>query len=95
MENQLKIQYLNKPLNTTCEILHELLSKREVSMLTFSYMPGYRTRVSELVRKHGLSLNRNIRTGENKFGNVYSYAVYSLNPFHERNALTLYNNLNK
>lgn len=86
---------LDKPLNTTCEVLHELLTKRQISMLDFHWMPGYRTRISDLQLKHNLPLIRDLKEGVNKFKNNYHYAVYRLNPFHKRSALKLYKKLNK
>lgn len=86
---------LQTPKTNICEILHTLIDKGEVSIMDYPYMSGYRTRISELTNRHNLSLIRGLRTDKNKFNNVYSYAVYELNPFHLRNAIKLYNEINK
>ena len=86
---------LNKPKTSITEVLHELITKGETSMLNFSYMPGYRTRISEIINRYNLPLIRDLKQGVNKFKNGYTYAVHKLKPFYKRQAITLYNNLNK
>lgn len=86
---------LQNPKTNKAEILRVLINKGEVSIMDFPYLSGYRTRISEIINKNSLSLTRGVRTGVNKFGNSYYYAIYKLNPFHLRNAINIYKQINK
>lgn len=45
---------LSPPLNTKAEVLSALITNGSVSMKSFSWMEGFRTRISELIKKHSL-----------------------------------------
>ncbi len=72
------------------EILATLIIQGYVSCLDFPYLSGYRTRVSEIVQKHGLAIKRKICKKTNKFGNPYTYALYFLPEEEKENAKKLY-----
>ena len=66
------------PNTNTQEILLQLILTGQVSIFDFSYLSGFRTRVSELVLTHGLELEKEIKSDVNKFGNSYWYALHKL-----------------
>lgn len=85
---------LATPVNTTAEVLFGLITKGSVSMKEFSWMEGFRTRVSELNRKHHIPLSKTTEKGENKHGNTIRYHRHSL-PIEEIEfALTVYKKIN-
>jgi len=47
---------LSKPNSDKATILYHLITKGSVSMKTFSWMEGYRTRVSELRKNHQIEM---------------------------------------
>jgi hypothetical protein len=87
------MENLKQPLTNTQEILITLIKKGHVSIFDFSYLSGYRTRVSELIAKYNLTLKRTTDTRCNKFGNSYSYAIYFLEPENKNDAIMLYKKL--
>jgi hypothetical protein len=86
---------LSTPLNTTAEILFELITKGSVSMKEFSWMEGFRTRVSELNRKHHIPLSKTTEKGENKHGNAIRYHRHSLPNDKVEFALEVYQKINQ
>lgn len=86
---------LSRPKNNKSEILYTLIQKGTVSIMDFAYLSSFRSRISDLKLKDNLPLIRELKTVVNKFGNTYSYAIHRLNPFHKRQAIKLYNELNK
>lgn len=86
---------MNPPKTSKAEILYTLINSGEVSIMEFPYLSSFRTRVSDLKIKDNLPLLREMKTGVNKFGNTYSYAVHRLNPFHLRSAIKLYKEINQ
>jgi hypothetical protein len=84
---------MNNPKNNTQEVLLTLIKFGRVSIQDFGYLCGFRTRVSELVKKHGLNLESVSKTAKNRFGNTYTYVEHRL-PLSEKNkAIKLYNQL--
>lgn len=77
-----------KPRTNIQEVLFEMISSGEVSIMDFPYLSGFRTRVSELHRKYGIKIKTISREGVNKFGNKYKYAVHS--PIDYAHALDVY-----
>lgn len=78
------------PKTNTQEILLTLLTQGYVSIFDFSYLSGFRTRVSELQIVHKLSLERKTDKRCNKFGNSYIYAIHYLPKSEKENAEKLY-----
>ena len=76
------------------EVLLTLITKGHVSIFDFSYMSGFRTRVSQLQTVHGLFLERILDKRCNKFGNTYTYAIHKLPIAEKEKAIALYNKLN-
>lgn len=76
------------------EVLLTLILQGHTSFFDFSYMQGYRSRVSGIVLNHGLKLERKTDTRCNKFGNPYTYAIYTLPKSEKENAIELYLKLN-
>lgn len=78
------------PNTNTQEILLQLILTGQVSIFDFSYLSGFRTRVSELVLTHGLELEKEIKSDINKFGNSYWYALHKLPEEQKEFATELY-----
>lgn len=78
------------PKTNTQEILLQLILTGQVSIFDFSYLSGFRTRVSELVLTHGLELEKEIKSDVNKFGNSYWYALHKLPEDKKDFAIELY-----
>jgi len=83
------------PKNTQAEVLFELIKKGSVSMKEFSWMEGFRTRVSELNKKHLIPLLKTNEKGENKHGNPIWYRRHSLPLDKVDFALSVYEKINK
>jgi hypothetical protein len=92
--NRSQLNYLPKPKTNKAEVLWELLSTGEASILQFGYLCGFRTRISELVNKHYLKLNSEPISTKNKHGNTCTYINHIL-PITERKfAFELYKKIN-
>ena len=94
-----KIEYsfngFNQPKTSEQEVLLTLILQGSVSIFDFSYMSGFRTRVSNLQLIHGLNLERTTAKEINKFKRTYKYAIHTLPESEKENAILLYNKLNK
>jgi len=82
------------PRTSEQEVLLTLITQGHVSIFDFSYLSGFRTRVSQLQTVHGLFLERTLDKRCNKFGNSYSYAIHKLPESEKEKAIALYNKLN-
>jgi hypothetical protein len=82
------------PRTSEQEVLLTLITQGHVSIFDFSYLSGFRTRVSQLQTVHGLLLDRVLDKRHNKFGNTYSYAIHKLPESEKEKAINLYNKLN-
>lgn len=81
---------LPRPKTSTQEVLLTLINKGEVSIFDFPYLSGFRTRVSELVRRYKLPIETTLKDGENKFGNHYKYASHKLLQEDKEAAIKIY-----
>jgi hypothetical protein len=86
---------LSTPKNTQAEVLFELIKKGSVSIKEFSWMEGFRTRVSELALNHSIPLLKTTETGINKHGNSFHYRRHSLPLDKVQFALGVYDKINK
>jgi len=86
---------LSPPTNTKAEVLSALIENGSVSIKNFSWMEGFRTRVSELALKHSIPLLKTTIVGLNKHGNTIRYIKHSLPPKEVNNAIQVYNLINK
>lgn len=93
MDSQL-FEGFKYPRTSEQEVLLTLITQGHVSIFDFSYLSGFRTRVSQLQTLHGLSLDRVLDKRCNKFGNTYSYAIHKLPESEKEKAINLYNKLN-
>jgi hypothetical protein len=82
------------PRTSEQEVLLTLITQGHVSIFDFSYLSGFRTRVSQLQTVHGLFLERTLDKRCNKFGNTYTYAIHKLPESEKEKAIALYNKLN-
>jgi len=82
------------PRTSEQEVLLTLITQGHVSIFDFSYLSGFRTRVSQLQTVHGLFLERVTDTRCNKFGNTYTYAIHKLPETEKEKAIALYKKLN-
>lgn len=71
-----------KPSSNREEILLALIDCKNVTGIhDFSYMAGFRTRISELKKElipEGVRLTTTTHTGYNKFGNSYVFAKHTI-----------------
>ena len=81
------------PKTSEQEVLLNLILQGHSSIFDFPYLSGYRTRISELQTKHGLFLERTLDKRNNKFGNVYTYAIHKLPLNQKEKAINLYKSL--
>ena len=86
-------QGLQEPKSNIQEILMTLINTGSVSILEFPYLSGFRTRISELQKKHNLHLAKKSILKKNKFGNVYLYTKHILNENNTSKAIELYKDL--
>lgn len=86
---------LSPPLNTKAEVLSALIINGSVSIKEFSWMEGFRTRVSELVLKHSIPLLKTTEVGTNKHGNTIWYKKHSLPSDKLDFAISVYKKINK
>lgn len=77
------------------EVLLTLILNGHTSFLDFSYLQGYRTRVSNLVLNHGLRLETVKDKRCNKFGNTYTYHIHKLPADENEKAISIYNKMVK
>jgi hypothetical protein len=82
------------PKTSEQEVLLTLLTQGYVSIFDFSYLSGFRTRVSQLKSIHGLSLETKKNSRCNKFGNQYTYSIHFLPESQKDTAKELYLKLN-
>lgn len=82
------------PKTSEQEVLLTLITQGHVSIFDFSYLSGFRTRVSQLQTVHGLFLERVTDSRCNKFGNSYTYAIHKLPESEKQKAINLYEKLN-
>lgn len=92
--NRSQLNYLPKPITNKAEVLWELLSTGETSIVQFGWMCGFRTRISELVKKHNLKINSENITAKNKHGNTYTYVNHILPITEYKFAFELYKKIN-
>lgn len=86
---------LSQPKNNTAEVLLKLITKGSVSMKDFSWMEGFRTRVSEINLKHNIPLLKTTETDENKHGHPIRFIKHSLPDDQVDFATEVYNKINK
>lgn len=84
---------MKNPKNNTQEILLTLIQAGKVSIMDYSYLSGFRTRISELCREYGLYLEPKRKTGKNRFGNTYTYVEHQLPLTERQKAIEIYNSL--
>ena len=82
------------PKTSEQEVLLTLITQGHVSIFDFTYLSGFRTRVSQLQTVHGLFLERVTDSRCNKFGNTYTYAIHKLPESEKQKAINLYEKLN-
>jgi hypothetical protein len=90
MKNPHNLPY---PKTNIQEILFELINEGKTSIFSFPYLSGFRTRVSEIQRDHGIKLDRIMETRCNKFSNPYTFANHILPLSEKDKAVELYNKL--
>lgn len=81
---------LPKPKTLQLEVLYHLLKFGETSIENFSWMPGFRTRISELTNKYGIMMHKVVKKGITKHKNVYTYHVHSIREDNKEKAEKLY-----
>jgi len=83
-----------KPKSHEQEVLFELITTGKASIETFSWMCGFRTRISKLILTHGLFLGRTPKSFTSKHGNTSTYYVHTLPESEKQKAVEIYYQLN-
>lgn len=86
---------MKPPKTSIAEILYTLINSGAVSIIIFPYLSSFRSRLSDLRLKHGLTIKRVQKTKLNKFKNSYTYVVHKLDKSEKEKAIKVYNELNK
>lgn len=84
---------LQKPKNSTQEVLLHLIDRGSVSIFDFSYLSGFRTRISDLKLKFGLNLITELHTAKNKFNRTFTYAKHILPDYEKEKAKQVYKSI--
>lgn len=71
-------QELKPPKTAIQEVLFEMITNGNVSIVSFWWLPGFRTRISDLKLKYNLPFDNIEKKGKNKFGREYKYQVHVL-----------------
>jgi len=93
MKTQDLFQGFAYPKTNLQEVLLTLILKGNVTLFDFPVMAGYRTRVSNLVLKYGLSLETIRQKKKNQFGNTYTYHIHKLPADQKDKAIEIYNKI--
>lgn len=71
-------QELKPPKTAIQEVLFEMITNGNASIVSFWWLPGFRTRISDLKLKYNLPFDNIEKIGKNKFGREYKYQVHIL-----------------
>mgnify|MGYP006326481717 FL=1 len=88
-------QDLKPPKTAIQEVLFEMITNGNVSIVSFFWMPSFRTRVSDLKLKHNLPFDNIEKTGKNKFGREYVFQVHVLKNENIELAKSIYKDIQK
>lgn len=91
---EIDLQGYPKPKTSEQEVLLSLILDGSVSIIEYGWLPGFRTRISQLQTKRGLFLERIFLNRRNKFGNIFKYAKHSLPESEKDKAIEIYYKLN-
>lgn len=86
---------LKRPKTSKAEVLHRLIKNKEVSIMDFPYLSGFRTRISEFYIEHGIFIQKERIVAKNKYNNYYTYTLHKLPDNQLSKAITVYKNINK
>jgi hypothetical protein len=86
---------LPQPKNNRQEVLLTLIKNGKVSIVDYPKLSGFRTRVSELILDHGLTLKSIPVNSVNKFGRTITYVEHHLVEKYIDTAIEIYNSINK
>ena len=84
---------MKKPKNNKQEVLLTLIDSGKVSIFDYPHLSGFRTRISELVRKHDIKLESVSKSKKNRFGNTFTYTEHRLPATEKNKAIQVYNSL--
>lgn len=88
------LQGYPKPKSSIQEVLLHLILFGNASIIDFSTLSGFRTRISQITLTHGLFLEREWIFAFNKFGNQIKYAKHTLPDSEKQKAVNIYYQLN-
>lgn len=91
---EIDLQGYPKPKTSEQEVLLSLILDGSVSIIEYGWLPGFRTRISQLQTKRGLFLERVFLNRRNKFGNIFKYAKHTLPESQKDKAIEIYYKLN-
>ena len=97
MKNQPNLfsQELQPPKSSTQEVLYHLITKGSASIVSFKWMSGFRSRISNLRLDYELPITDKPDFGINKHGNKYRYVVHILENENLELAKDIYKKLQK
>lgn len=75
------------------DVLFTLINQGQASIETYRSLPSFRTRISELVRKHNLFLKKEFITKSDKYGKKFTYVNHILPSKENEKAIEVYNKL--
>lgn len=91
---QTSLTLLSPPKNQTCKILKALIEGKTLTEQMTGYN-GFRTRISELKREHGLPLHFAWKKFVNEFGEASQCKAHFLLEVDREQAVDIYEKLNK
>lgn len=86
---------LSTPLNYRARVLYTLIEKGSTSLKDFPFLAGFRTRISELKRTFNVKLIPKVETDVDVYGSHYYYIHHFLPEEEIKNAIAVYNQINK
>lgn len=84
---------LPEPTNQRADVLYRLIKRGELSERE-SNMNGFRARISELIRKHNLTIQYRVQQFHSRYGKKSYYKVHYIPPDEKERAIEIYNQIN-
>lgn len=88
-------QDLQPPKSSTQEVLYHMIMNGSSSIISFRWLSGYRTRISNLRLIYELPITDKPEFGINKHGRKYRYVIHILENEHVELAKNIYRKMQK
>lgn len=86
---------LQKPKNDNAEVLRALITKGKVNCIMFSFMEGYRSRLSNLRLKYKIPLDYKVKEKINRHGHKMRFREHFIKPGKTDYAIGVYLKINE